>query len=192
MTSKNIKRKSGIYTIENIVTGSVYVGSAVYLRGRKMHHTKRLSLGEHRNTKLQHSWNKYGASAFVFNVLLHCSICDLLFYEQRAINSYMARCSIYNLNLVAGSAIGRKHTDETKRKIGLGRTGKKHSEETIALYKKTRKGVRPSDEARKKMSEFQKTRIRSKEHKKKISESVRASWPARKAKFAPVPTWETV
>lgn len=171
-----MKIRSGIYRIRNTENGKVYIGSAFYLRGRHKHHVKRLSLGLHRNCHLQNAWDKYGADKFNFQVILCCSKSDTLYYEQRAIDSYTKRIGrefLYNLDLIAGSAIGRKHSEETKRKIGLGRKGKKHSEETLAFYRSSRKGIRPSDEAREKMSIFQRSRVRSSEIGRKISAALK-------------------
>ena len=45
-------------------------------------------------------------------------------------------------------SLGRKHTEETKRKIGESRRGKKHSEETKRKIGESRRGSKLSEETR--------------------------------------------
>ena len=64
--------KSGIYKIENTVTGECYVGSAVNLAERKSGHFSKLKQGKHHSAYLQRSFNKHGEEAFVFSALERC------------------------------------------------------------------------------------------------------------------------
>lgn len=64
---------SGIYTLTNAVSGTVYVGQARNIRKRWEVHRSTLEHGKHRNGYLQRAWNKYGASAFRFEVILDLS-----------------------------------------------------------------------------------------------------------------------
>ena len=57
---------SGIYEIVNTVTGKRYVGSAVNLEKRELSHFSGLRRGDHRKAHFQHSFDKYGESAFEF------------------------------------------------------------------------------------------------------------------------------
>lgn len=60
----------GIYTVTNTVSGTVYVGQARNIRKRWEVHRSTLGSGKHRNGYLQRAWNKYGADAFHFEVIL--------------------------------------------------------------------------------------------------------------------------
>lgn len=64
---------SGIYTLTNAVSGTVYVGQARNIRKRWEVHRSTLERGKHRNGYLQRAWNKYGAAAFRFEVILDLS-----------------------------------------------------------------------------------------------------------------------
>ena len=55
---------SGIYVIRNLVTGKIYVGSAVIIGKRVYEHRRLLMLGTHGNRLLQRAWAKYGSDAF--------------------------------------------------------------------------------------------------------------------------------
>jgi len=63
----------GIYTVTNAVSGTVYVGQARNIRKRWEVHRSTLESGNHRNRYLQRAWNKYGAEAFRFEVLVNLS-----------------------------------------------------------------------------------------------------------------------
>jgi group I intron endonuclease len=93
-----------------------------------------LRLGTHQNKKLQNSWNKHGASAFVFSVLednVHSEL--LLLREQYWIDLHNCVENGYNVNPIAGSSRGTKRgprSEETKAKISAAQKGKKLSERT--------------------------------------------------------------
>jgi group I intron endonuclease len=94
---------------------------------------------------LQRAYNKYGKENIKFEILLYCNNNDLLFFEQRAIDSYNKK-ELYNICLNAGNTFGIKHSKKankeksirqmghvtsviTKEKIRKSLTGKKHTEE---------------------------------------------------------------
>lgn len=64
--------KSGIYKIEHVTSGRVYVGSSVNIASRRRHHLGNLRRGSHFNVKLQNAWNKYGEQAFAFILIEEC------------------------------------------------------------------------------------------------------------------------
>lgn len=105
--------KSGIYEVRNTTNGKRYVGSAKSLSQRLGAHLKNLRKGKHHNRHLQFAWDKYGEQAFEFKVILYCNKENLLFYEQRALDTYN---TMYNLAPTAGSQLGWKMPDETKQK----------------------------------------------------------------------------
>ena len=51
---------SGIYCIENIVTGHKYIGQSKNIYRRWKKHINALNMNSHDNSYLQNSWNKYG------------------------------------------------------------------------------------------------------------------------------------
>ncbi len=69
---KNIPHQPGIYSITHTDSGRRYVGQATDLRKRKWYHFSSLRNNRHFNKYLQNAWNKYGQSAFVFEVLEIC------------------------------------------------------------------------------------------------------------------------
>lgn len=167
---------TGVYMIENIANGRRYVGSAVSLKKRWREHRRQLTDGRHHSRFLQRAWNKYGPLFFRFQVVAYCDRDNLLFYEQRLIDGLKPD---YNTSPTAGSQLGYRHTDETRKKMSQSRAkdfspmkGRKHTEESKRKISQNRKGKGNSgwtDERRRKISEANKGRIITQEQRDKIS-----------------------
>ena len=136
---------SGIYEIRNLENGKRYIGSAVNPPNRKRQHFQSLARGDHHSVSLQRAWNKYGADKFKFIQLIICSKENLITYEQDFIDWYKPE---YNIAPKAGSQLGFKMSDESKKKLSEAAkrtknfTGHKHSEETKNRIRKTKTGVK--------------------------------------------------
>jgi hypothetical protein len=108
---KNLE-KTGIYTITNLKTNQVYVGStSVSFKERFRQHKSRLKNNSHRNQKLQNSFNKYGVQSFKFEPLEevdHELVQHIEQYWINMLNPY------YNLvkTVVLGGTKGYKKTKE--------------------------------------------------------------------------------
>jgi group I intron endonuclease len=179
-----MSKESGIYIIKNVINNKVYIGSAVNIKKRIYEHEWALSRDCHYNKYLQRSWKIHGKNSFIFEKCLICKVDDLIFFEQLVIDSIIfsnGKDNVYNISPTAGSTLGRKHTEETKIKIGLKSkdrwTGKHHTEETKEKIRLGNIGInlgrKHTDEARKKMSESHRGIKFSDEHRKKISESLK-------------------
>ena len=132
----DLKGKTGVYIIKNTINKKVYIGSAKCLLKRIKDHIKRLKSNTHRNSYLQNHYNKY-INSFYFEVLCFCDLDLLIEKEQYYIDFYQSykRKNGFNINPIASSRLGTRHSDETKRK-----------------YSEMRKGVKFSDEAKNNMS----------------------------------------
>ena len=136
---------SGIYRILNKVNNKCYVGSSNNVKQRISHHKCDLRKNWHENKHLQFAWNKYKEENFEFIILLFCKRNILIEKEQQMIDFYDAYNKGYNLCPAAGSCLGYKHTEETKKKMmgntnGKGRKGQKHSEETKQKQREAKLG----------------------------------------------------
>jgi group I intron endonuclease len=111
--------RSGIYFIQNILTGCIYVGQAKCITQRKAAHLCELRKGTHRNSYLQRAWNKYGEQAFRFGVLERCPLDKLCEREQWWMDHHGVgdMSKTYNLDTVAQSSRGRKVSEATREKI---------------------------------------------------------------------------
>lgn len=173
-------RRAGIYKITNIHNGKSYIGSAVNLYARKHIHFSTLKTNKHKNRHLQNAYNKYGKEAFEFKILLYCDKENLIFYEQRALDRYD---NLYNLKLIAGSNLGVKYSEESKKRMSMVQKGlnKTLSEE----HKNILRNRKISKETRERMSLANKggkgfTGKHSEETKKKMSETHKKRWETRR------------
>jgi group I intron endonuclease len=168
---------SGIYKIESkIKPERIYIGSAVNIDARWAAHKSALIHNKHRSVKLQNHFKIYGIDDLKFSIVAICNKEELMplkgiirpeqFFIW-AYNPYFNSCPI------AGSSMGRHHSEETKRKIGdksraldsdtrecirqklIGR--KQNPEVTERIAAKLR-GRHHSDETKKKISDKNKGR----------------------------------
>ena len=100
-------------------------------------HLSRLRNNKHHSIYLQNAFNKYGESIFIFSILEEVSNPKLLIQKEQfhldALKCYDREYG-YNICKVAGSQLGNRHSEESKRKIrescrGMG-SGRKLSSET--------------------------------------------------------------
>lgn len=91
----------GVYQILNKNTHKSYIGSTSQTIIKRMnHHLCMLRVGKHKNTYLQHSWNKHGEDSFLFVVLENTSKQNTLDKEQQYINE-IGFDNLYNINPLA-------------------------------------------------------------------------------------------
>lgn len=105
--------KSGIYRIINTKNSKFYIGSAVNLKARWNVHLCDLRKNRHCNIYLQRSYNKYGEELLKFEILEYCELDILLKVEQKYIDQLKPD---YNICKTAGSTLGFKKSEESKRK----------------------------------------------------------------------------
>lgn len=173
----NLARKvkvmaAGIYQIKNTVNGKLYIGSAVDIAARWGRHRFDLRKGSHHSKKLQRAWNKYGEKSFVFEVIHSCERWCLLFFEQVFMNAESVVINGYNVEPTAGSSLGRRHSEATKKKISDNNKGKKYVRSAeycakLSALKKGKKRAPFSKEWLEKLSASAKGRPKSDEWKAK-------------------------
>lgn len=190
---KQLTTFTGIYKIQSKYKPErKYIGSAVDYNDRKRCHLKDLRANKHHSPKLQRHYNKYGEDDLMFDLIIECSKCDLLIYEQFFLDAYNP---FFNTCKIAGNTSGVKASLETRKKQSIAHKGivgiwkgKKLSEEhrkNLSLSHKGRiapwKGKHLTEETKRKMSishkgrhlsrgtEFKKGHVNSEETRKKIS-----------------------
>lgn len=115
--------QSGIYIIFNIKNKKIYVGSTVDFDHRFAEHKNRLKNNNHSNSHLQNAWNKYGEDCFTFIKYISVQVEKLIIEEQKYIDLWKPE---YNKSPLASSSLGRKASEETKKKISESKSGSKH------------------------------------------------------------------
>ena len=111
----SIPQTSGIYNIVCVPTGKIYIGSAVNLRRRRHEHWTALRCNKHSNRYLQRAWDKYGETAFSFEVVELILSAFLLDREQYWLDKLKPyRSKGFNISATSNSPMGVKHTDEMR------------------------------------------------------------------------------
>jgi group I intron endonuclease len=115
-----------IYQITNMANGHYYIGSAESFARREWQHKYDLKRGVHKNPHLQAAWNKYGADAFVFEVIEEVpSGVNPLQIEDTWLVQCVGRPDCYNINACAESPrSGMVLSAESREKVSVNRKGK--------------------------------------------------------------------
>ncbi len=128
---KEYKNKSGVYLLHNNVNGKEYVGSGKDLSKRLATYYFPSRLTDSRF--ISNSILKYGHDNFSLVILYvlgdsdSFTKLDIISKEQEYIDLYQP---VLNLNPVAGSSMGFKHSEESKKLMSEFRKGKNLSENT--------------------------------------------------------------
>lgn len=125
---------SGVYSIRCSVTDKEYIGSALNPKRRYQKHLSLLRREKHPNRKLQGAWQKYGEAVFVFTVIEYVPDRNLLICREQFYLDTLKPA--FNINPTAESWLGRKHTQNTKTKIGDHHRGKKMPLDAVERMKK--------------------------------------------------------
>ena len=141
LSNKNHRGVSGIYCIHNVFNDRFYIGSAVNLYVRMTVHLTHLRQNKHHNCFLQRDFSKCGEGALHFYVLKTTEKQLLLLEEQAILDKVFGEASCYNLNGIANSWLGRKHSEKTKSLLSIKAIGRRHSEATKKKMSESRKGV---------------------------------------------------
>jgi group I intron endonuclease len=160
--------------IVNNLNAHKYIGSAIHFAQRKSEHFRDLDIKNHHSIPLQRAYDKYGKHNLEFRIIeIIEDINQLIPIEQWYLDNWKPE---YNVCPTAGGALGRKHSEETKRKISASNKGKKWTQEQREKIRLTR--LNPSLEEKLRRIEngkrLAKSRIgchHSEESKRKISKS---------------------
>ena len=129
---------SAIYAIVNQITRDMYVGSAVSVNRRWNAHKCNLRAGKHHCVHLQNAHAKYGAAAFDWEIIEFVDNKEnLLDREQFWIDFFQP---VYNKRKKAASALGFRHTYESRQKMAASQRGTKQSLETRTKRSEALKG----------------------------------------------------
>lgn len=90
--------RPGIYQIVHVESGRRYIGSSAKVGARFSGHRSTLRRGCHGNSRLQNAWNKYGESAFAFEVIEWVD--DVLaLLEREQVHLVSARPLVFNAGI---------------------------------------------------------------------------------------------
>lgn len=109
----------GIYMIKNKTTNKVYIGQSIDINNRWIRHKSELNNNKHTNSHLQHAWNKYGESDFLFEIIKECEEYELNDLEVFYIQQYDSINTGYNLCEGGNGIRGYKHSIEEIEKMRM-------------------------------------------------------------------------
>ena len=139
----------GIYMIQNLVNGKMYIGQAVDIERRWGRHRSRLRGNNHDNEHLQSAWNKYKEDNFEFTIICECYESQLNTKEI----DYISKLRTYDRDFGYNKTYGgdsERPTEETREKMSKAHKGK-YCGENAPMY-----GKHHSEETRRKQSEANK------------------------------------
>lgn len=206
------EKKPGIYMIVCLSNQKVYIGQSKNVHTRIVDHRQKLRKGTHTNPYMQHSFSKHGDGSFQFSALEYCgdsSKESLYLREEFWMNHYDSTNPEKGFNnMKAGIscthsettiqkmrelATGRKHSEETRKKISEMQKGSKRNpcpEETKRKISEANKGQKRgptwnagkpwSEESREKMRLAKVGTQQSEQHRKNVSDAVKKIWADRK------------
>lgn len=120
-----------VYKVTNKINNKIYIGQTVCsLSRRRCQHETAKNTGYHFHNAI----HKYGKNSFKWEILNNCiSKVDMDRLEKHYINKFNSndRSIGYNMTLGGDSPLGRRHKEESKRKMSISKTGKKlpHTDE---------------------------------------------------------------
>lgn len=189
---------TGIYIITNKVNKNSYIGKAKNIQNRFDRHLKSLRTDKHYNKHLQNSFNKYGETNFVFDVLEQCCEEELNDREKYWIKYYRENNICYLFNITDGGDGGKMPDyilESTRKKISQkargseyvkhfgsenGMYGRHHTKQSKELMSKNRSGTSSwnknkhwSEDVKKKISESNRGKTHTLESRLKISKALR-------------------
>lgn len=139
--TNSLPHSGGIYRITCTANGKIYIGSAMDFNKRWRNHRVGLNNNNHSNRYMQSAWNKYGESAFIFEIVEFVMPWSILDREQYWLDKLKPYNRIIGFNVAKSATapmLGRKGckksvpvSDETKAKLRAANIGKKQSPETI-------------------------------------------------------------
>jgi len=143
-----------IYIIKNSINKRFYIGSAKNFQNRKLRHLISLKKNKHHSKKLQNFCNKYGVDKIWFEIIEYCTPETILQREQHWLDTLHAVKNGFNILSIAGSSLGFKHSEKTKRNASIARKGtiplamlgKKHTDKTKDLIRQKAKLRKQSPE----------------------------------------------
>jgi len=173
-----------IYAIKNRVNGHAYIGSTTNYKSRWHTHRSTLRRGVHHSFVLQRAWDKYGESAFDFQVLLVCPKTQRTQYEtlcmplqeynilrtptECLVRGGWSHSAEFKAKMSALNK-GKVLSEEHKAKISASAMGRTYDEAFKAKARARQLGVSPSAETRSRLSVANTGRIFSADTRKKLS-----------------------
>ena len=124
--------RPGIYRITCLANNTHYIGQAKNVSKRTSEHRQSLRRGDHKNSHLQNSFNKYGEANFEVVFCVFCDLDSLTWYEQRVLDIFRRHYKVFNTTApVHTPMLGVKRVDGDKGTHTLN----KYRDKAIAAFR---------------------------------------------------------
>lgn len=152
--------------------GKSYIGITVDFDKRKNAHLSAVGRDNEQNI-IYRAMRKHGVDSLEWIILDNevDNYNNLKELEKSYIQKYDSYENGYNMTLGGDGVLGKRVSEETRKKIGDAHRGKTTTEETKRKLSEINKGLTHTEEAKRKISNIHKGKPLSKEHRKKLSES---------------------
>ncbi len=104
----------GIYKIQSIIDGKIYVGQSIDIKQRLSNHFKLLKKGTHSNRHLQSAYNKYGRSNFITEAIEVCPNDILNERELYYVKHYNSNDELFGYNFYIEDSGFLRHREDSK------------------------------------------------------------------------------
>jgi len=159
---------TGIYTIENLLDGKLYVGFATDWIKRRSYHKHQLVNKCHPNGHLQNAVNIYGIDNFEFEILEECEEQFLASQEHYWATMLDTHNRNRGYNILPTDPYGRvRMSKESVEKMRISNTGKEVSAETRLKLSIAGIGRIFPEDVKKKIAESHKGKVASQETREK-------------------------
>lgn len=146
----------GVYRIVDHASGKFYIGSSINVAKRWQQHLLRMRRGTHTNPILQAIWNA-GHDRLSIETLRECRPikAEILAAEQGALDGAAVGRNPLCMNVltVAGSHLGRKRTEATRKALANNFRGRTHTDEAKAKMRAAKVGRPLSEDHRRKLGD---------------------------------------
>lgn len=135
----------GIYRITCTANGKIYIGQSKRLLKRINEHRSLLLHRRHTNLHMQGTWNKYGETSFVFDIIEICEYAVLTEREQYWLDTLQPfNAKGFNHMRIAEappSSKGVKRSLETRARLSAASKGRTKTPEQCKQMSEARKGI---------------------------------------------------
>lgn len=149
----NLVNQSGVYAIYNPATSIYYIGSSVNLWKRINNYRQAHYVSTYPDLPICQALVEYGFNNIIIMVLQYTTRENATVQEQKFLDAYKL---YYNVDSIASSPQGRRHSEETKEKMRAAKLGTKVSPEALenmrASWKDRGKGIPKSEDHKAKIS----------------------------------------
>ncbi len=172
--------KTGIYSITNVLNNKRYIGYSCNIERRFRKHKNDLRRSKHHSIHLQNSWNEYGESYFIFEVIEECDKEDLCSREDYWVRyfSSLSNDKGYNIRPTDPNIKTGLIAEETRLKIIIAATGRPSPLKGVSMTKETKEKLSLSLKGRtapnkgRKWSDQQREKIKQTKLKTKMLRNV--------------------